>query len=194
MRRRRSLFVICFAAVLSGGAIAADRAAATQSLVLDPQRSNIEVFVHTAWTSFWSRLQKFHGDIAIVPEERRIEHAELDLQLSDLKTGVSKRDRDMLVWEENSRFPNVRFRLDALEPAEHGLVARGSLSIHGIEHAVSFPISILAEGSLYAIDGELWLDYRDFGLPPLRKMYFLTVDPQLQVRFHVQGRLASAEL
>jgi polyisoprenoid-binding protein YceI len=194
MIRRRHLFFLWLVSALSSRAVAAEHTAPTHTLVLDAQRSNIEVFVHTAWTSFWSHLQKFHGDIAIDPAEQRIERAELELQFSDLKTGVSKRDRDMLVWEENSRFPNVRFRLDALEPAEHGMVARGSVSIHGVEHAVSFPISVLADGTLYAIDGEVQLDYRDFGLPPLRKMYFLAVDPRLQVRFHLQGRLASAEL
>jgi hypothetical protein len=58
----------------------------------------------------------------------------------------------------------------------------------------TFPVSFLIEGPLYAIDGEVMLDYRDFGLPIIRKFLILTVDPRLRVRFHLQGHLASSDV
>ncbi len=56
--------------------------------------------------------------------------------------------------------------------------------LHGIEHAISFPVTLLVAGPVYAIDGEAEIDYRDFGLPQIRKFWVLTVAPRLVVRFH----------
>jgi polyisoprenoid-binding protein YceI len=169
--------------------------AAPQALVLDTQRSSIEVYVHATWVSFAGHVKKFQSDIAIDPADRRIDHAEVGFQFADLKTGVSLRDREMAQWEESVRFPEVHFKMVAFEPAEtRGTTVRGSLIIHGVEHQISFPAALLVEGSLYAIDGDVPLDYRDFGLPLIRKFFFLTVDPHVRVRFHLQGRLASTTL
>jgi len=191
MKVRKLLVGVLLAGVLLASVGATRAPAASQALVLDAQHSNIEVYVRATWVSFTGRLRKFQSDIVIDPAGRRVEYTEVKFQFADLKTGVSLRDREMLQWEDNARFPEARFRLDTVDlAASGGATARGSLLIHGIEHQVSFPVALLAEGSLYAIDGEVPLDYRDFGLPLIRKFFFLTVDPHLRVRFHLQGRLA----
>lgn len=190
MSARFSFLKILFVGAVLAGVGATCGAAAPQTLVLDAQHSSIEVYVHATWVNFSGRLRKFHSEIVIDPVDRRVEHADVDFQFADLKTGLSLRDREMLQWEENTRFPDVKFHLDAFEPGTPGgTTVRGSLLIHGVEHQISFPASLLVEGSLYAIDGEVPLDYRDFGLPLIRKFYFLTVDPHVRVRFHLQGRL-----
>jgi len=162
-----------------------------RALVLDPARSSIEVQVHATFDSFLGRLEKFRSDIVIDPAHARTRRAVVSFAFADLKTGRPGRDRDMLAWSENNQYPVVEFRMETLvqtpgAPAQ----AHGSLKIHGIEHATTFPVSFLIDGPLYAIDGEVALDYRDFGLPVIRKFFVLTVDPRLLVRFHLQGRLA----
>lgn len=43
------------------------------------------------------------------------------------------------------------------------------------------------------INGEVWIDHEDFGLPMIRlmvlMMVLMMVDPKLKIRFHVMGRI-----
>ena len=52
---------------------------------------------------------------------------------------------------------------------------------------------LLVAGPVYAIDGEVEIDCRDFGLAPIRRFGVITVEPRLVVRFHLQGRLAGQD-
>ena len=48
-------------------------------------------------------------------------------------------------------------------------------------------MSVSHEGGLFAIDGDAVIDTRDFGLPIIKKFLVLKVDPEVRVRFHLQG-------
>ncbi len=159
-------------------------------LVLDRERSEIEVEMRGTFGSFTGRLQAFEVAVSIDPTGPTVERAELEFKFADLRTGRPRRDRDMLEWEDANHHPDVRFRLERLEvtpgvPAR----ARGSLTLHRVEHNVVFPVTLLADGAACSIDGEVNLDYRDYGLPVIRKFFMLKVDPHLRVRFHLQGRM-----
>jgi polyisoprenoid-binding protein YceI len=165
-------------------------------LVLDAERSTIEVEIRGTFGSFTGRLQQFEAAVSIDPAGPGVERAQVDFKFADLSTGRGRRDRDMLEWENHAQHPAVHFQLERLVTVVDGpqrarTQARGRLSMHGVEHSVLFPITFLAEGPVYSIDGEVDLDYRDYGLPVIRKYYMLTVDPHLRVRFHLQGRLAT---
>jgi polyisoprenoid-binding protein YceI len=194
VRILRVLGLLLLPLLLAGRLAAAEPDPAARLLVLDPEHSSIEVVVHATFDSFLGRLKKFQTDIAIDPLRGRTQRAVVTFAFADLKTGRPGRDRDMLEWSENNHYPIVEFHMDALEETPGAPTqARGSLKIHGIEHGTTFPVSFLIEGPLYAIDGEVMLDYRDFGLPIIRKFVILTVDPRLRVRFHLQGHLASPD-
>ena len=57
-----------------------------------------------------------------------------------------------------------------------------------------FPVSITTDRTIYAVDGRVVLDTRDFGLPKIRKLGVLRVDSNLTVRFHLQGTVKTAKL
>lgn len=177
------------------GLLAAPRLAAGEerALQLDAQRSTIEVQVHATFDSFAGKLTKFEADIAIDPQQQRTKRAKVTFSFADLQTGRERRNRDMLAWTESERFPTVEFAVATIEPTPDGpLLVHGDLKLHGITHATTFPVSYLVDGTLHAFDGEVVIDYRDYGLPIIRKYYLLTVDPTLRIRFHLQGRLADA--
>jgi polyisoprenoid-binding protein YceI len=177
--------------VLPGLAAAQLPAADWQNLVLDDNRSVIEVEVRSTFDVFTGRLQRFTAVILVNPDAQRVESARLDFKFADLRTGRTRRDRDMLEWEQNAAHPAVHFELKRLvRTAAEPVQAAGRLTMHGVEHAITFPVTFLIEGVVYSIDGELALDYRDYGLPMIRKFLLVTVDPHLRVRFHLQGRLA----
>ena len=162
----------------------------SRPLRVDPERSSIEVEVRATFDSFAGQLRTFQADIAIDPDRHSVEKARLSLRMADVRTGRNLRDRHMLEWEESAIYPDVTFQLTSVGLSEGGPVrARGNMLLHGVEHEVTFPVTFLVQGALYSIDGEVRLDYRDYGLPVIRKFWILTVDPQLRVRFHLQGRL-----
>src|SRR5690606_12121959 len=93
------------------------------------------------------KLEKFQCRITVEPERQRVTQAELSFLFADLKTGHALRDRHLLEWEEGGRFPLARFRMDELMVAPGGTMrVGGTLSMHGVEHAMNFPVSLLVEG------------------------------------------------
>ncbi len=176
------LILLC----LSGWAQTAS--AASDLLQVDRLRSTIEVLVRGPTGSFTGRVELFSSQIEIDSDRGQIQRALVVVQFSSLKTGRNARDLDMLNWLESSEYPEIRFILESLEKTTAGHeLARGRLTLHGVERTVSFPVNLLMEGSRFSLDGEVELDYRDYGLRVLRRYYFITVDPQLRVRFHLQG-------
>jgi len=163
-----------------------------RALELDTERSSLEVQVQTNLTSFHGTMPRFVADIRVDPQHQQVLRAEVHFAFADLKTGIALRDRHMREWQDTERYPDVSFRLDSIEPAPgNRVLVHGGLILHGIEHAISVPVSLLVAGPVYAIDGQVEIDYRDFGLPLIHRFWFLTVEPQLVVRFHLQGRLVA---
>ncbi len=175
------------------GAIARLQAApAGLPLELDSERSSLEVQVQTNFNTFHGTMPRFHADIRVDPERQQVVQAAVHFAFADLKTGIALRDRHMREWQDVDHYPEVSFRLDSIEPAPgNRVLVHGGLILHGIEHAISVPVSLLVAGPVYAIDGEVEIDYRDFGLPVIHRFWFVTVEPRLVVRFHLQGRLVA---
>lgn len=182
------LFRCCLLILLCLGAWGRAATPAGGLLRVDPRRSTIEVLVHGTSGSFTGHVEQFSSLIEFDSDHHRIIRTSVTFRFPDLKTGRPNRDQHMLEWLESSRYPEVSFRLEALaKDRAGGDVAQGRLTIHGVERTVSFPVNFLMEGQRFSIDGEIQLDYRDFGLPRLRKYWILSVDPELKVRFHLQG-------
>jgi len=111
-------------------------------------------------------------------------------QAADLKTGDAGRDAEMDEWEEIERYPDGQFTLDAVEPGGAGkFVARGRLRFHGVERDVSFPVTVAARRDTLTIAGSTSLDTRDYGLPVYRRFIIFRVDPVVQVKFRLVGKL-----
>jgi polyisoprenoid-binding protein YceI len=192
-RRGSALRLTMALAGLFGLAATLRAAPGEQALELDSDRSSIEVLVQATFGPFTGKLPHYDADIRVDVEHHVIGRAVVNFTFADLKTGIALRDRHMGEWEDTARYPQVSFHLDSIETApDNRTIVHGGLILHGIEHAISFPVSLLVAGPVYAIDGEVEIDYRDFGLPQIRKFLILTVAPRLVVRFHLQGRLLAA--
>jgi polyisoprenoid-binding protein YceI len=162
-------------------------------VVMDIARSHVEIAVKATIGSFVAQLQMFDPIVTATPQTGQIESAVFKSNFAAIKTGNADRDRDMNDWQQTDKFPYVVFTLTALEPAPSGKsIARGQLRFHGVERSVSFPISIETAAQIIAIDGDVTIDTREFGLPVISKYYFLKVDPIVHLHFHLQGKLADS--
>lgn len=154
----------------------------------DAAQSRIDVIVKATVDSFTGRLSRFDPEITF-DDTGRVSSARLRFRFLDLLTGKEKRDRAMHEWQHTDQFPDGEFKLDSLAPASGGSwLAQGRLTLHGTTQPLSFPVTIVSQGEVCALDGEAVVDTREFGLPVIRLLGLLKVDPLVHVRFHLQGR------
>jgi len=157
--------------------------------VVDHAESHVDIAVKSTLYSFVARLDKFDVAITLSPENGNVESTAFRADLSAVKTGIADRDHNMSVWFHANEFPQVVFDLGAVERGPAGeLTARGRLRLHGQAHDIRFPVTVTVNRGLAMIDGTATLNTQDFGLPIIR-YWVLSVDPIVQVHFHLQGNL-----
>ncbi len=163
-------------------------AAADRTLLLDPVQSRVEIVVKATVDSFTGKLSQPQAVVTLAPDGS-VATARLTFKFRDILTGKEKRDRAMHDWQQSDAFPDGEFVLAALTAAAPGQFnARGRLTFHGVTRELTFPVTIATDHAVYAVDGEAVVDTREFGLPIIRMMGLLKVDPLVRVRFHLQGR------
>lgn len=184
----RILALLAWSAASTGVALrAADR-----PLAIDLAQSRVEVVVKATVDSFTGKLSQYEPAIAI-GDDGRVVSARLAFRFRDVVTGKDGRDKAMHKWQETDKFPDGLFVLTSLEPGPNpanGRVASGRLTFHGVTRDLQFPAAVIHEGNAYAVDGDATIDTREFGLPIIRMMGLLKVDPVVHVKFHLQGKVA----
>lgn len=183
--------IVAFSLALSFGAVGVD--AGERPLVVDSAQSHVDVAVHASVDSFIGKLTQFEPKV-VVDDNGRVVSARVGFHFRDVVTGKGSRDTAMHKWQHTDEFPDGTFVLASLEPAaapEKGFVAVGRLTFHGVVRDLRFPVSVLRENGRYIIDGEATLDTREFGLPVIRMLAVLKVDPLVKVRFHLVGKVES---
>jgi polyisoprenoid-binding protein YceI len=157
--------------------------------VMDLSESHVDIAVKSTFGSFIVHLEGFDVAITLDPDNGRVESTTFHADLSALKTGLADRDHNMSVWLQTNEFPQVVFALTAVDRGPNGgLTARGRFQLHGRLHEIRFPVAVSLNRGLATIDGTATLDTQDYGLPIIR-FWVLTVDPVVQVHFHLQGSL-----
>jgi polyisoprenoid-binding protein YceI len=159
-------------------------------LILDRSESHVDIAVKSTLYSFVAHLEDFDVAITLDPKDERVESTAFHANLSAVKTGIADRDHNMSVWLQTNEFPQVVFELGAVDRSPNGaLTARGRFQLHGQAHDIRLPVTVTVNRGLATIDGTVALNTQDFGLPIIR-YWVLSVDPVVQVHFHLQGHLA----
>lgn len=172
------------------GASSAVRAA-SRNLVIDRAHSSITIESHGALVSLAGALVEFQPEISIAVGPPTIAEARITFAFADITTGHPTWDREMQQWQDNAHYPTGSFHLDSLRRAAHGRWnAQGVLELHGVRRAISFPVALTQDAERIAIDGEVTLDVRDYGLVAPKKFVVLRLSPTVKVCFHLQGRLS----
>ena len=165
--------------------------AASQTLVIDANRSSVEVGVQATIDSFSARFTGFSADLSIQGDGIERASGQVHFILASLRTDDADRDEQMYKWLENDRFPSADVTLENLVPDGRGnYVGKGKLKFHGTERDVSFPVKIKLDQGTLTVEGDATLDTRDYGLPIYRRFLIFSVNPVVHVRFRVIGRLA----
>ena len=107
-----------------------------------------------------------------------------------IRTGIDGRDRDMREVLEVTRYPEIRFTLERVEPsfpsvtdrADVLLTITGRMLIHGVERAMTFPGRVRLRDERLWVRGEGPLTMSAFGVKPPTKLLFKVADT-VQVSF-----------
>lgn len=169
----------------------AARLVAAGRLEVDAARSRVEFAVAATVDSFTGQLRAHEAEVILGPAGEVIA-ARFRFRCADLATGKDARDEAMRRWLESAAYPEVEFILDQLEPGrdgEAGRLAKGRLRLHGVERGLWFPVTVAAAGAERVISGEATLDTREHGLPVIRMLGLLKVDPLVRVKFELRGRV-----
>jgi polyisoprenoid-binding protein YceI len=155
------------------------------------EQSTVEVSVKATGDDFVAKLANYDAKIDADAKTAVPLHGSVSWNFKDLKTGNKGRDKEMLHWLEQGRFPEAKFTLKdcALKGGE--CMATGQLEIHGMTRTIAFPLRINHEGANVTYSGDVVLDHRDFGLEKIVKFLVLKVDPVLSVHFKLHGTTAT---
>lgn len=180
-------------ALVMAGLLPVLGAAAPAPLVIDRAQSHIEIVVKATVDSFTGRLDAYEADIAA--EGGQVTAATIRFRFADVRTGKDGRDEAMHEWQDTPKHPDGVFTLRSFAPTEVAgrLIAQGTLRFHDVTREIEFPVSITTDRTLYAIDGQAGINTQDFGLPIIRKLGLLKVDPLVKVRFHLQGTVTAGQ-
>jgi polyisoprenoid-binding protein YceI len=160
-------------------------------LVVDADTSYIQVAVSSTADSFAGVLEKYDAAIEAAPSDRLPSKAEVKFDFKDLKTGNVKRDKAMLEWMGYTNHPGAAFRLTDWKQDGTNTVASGEFTLHGVTHTMAIPVRVEHEGDNWSITGRTEINHLDYGLPKIRKLAVLTVDPRLKVRFELHLKAAT---
>ena len=158
------------------------------TLKIDQAKSRIQVDAKATGHEFTGTLSTFSAKISGDDPGLTPTAVDLTWKFSDLKTNEDKRDKEMIKWLGGGA-PDGSFTFTKTWTDKGTTHAMGDLKIHGIKKAISFPYTAKKEGNWVTIDGTATLDYQDFGLPIIRTMAVMTVNPKLTVRFHLVGEV-----
>jgi len=161
--------------------------ALADNLKVDKERSRIQVDAKATGHEFTGTLGDYKATISGTSDKLLPTAVELTWKFADLKTGDEKRDAEMIKWLGGGG-PEGSFKFIKTWSDGGKDFAQGTLKIHGVSKTLAFPFIAKKEGKWVTIDGTAQLDYQNFGLPIIRNMAVMKVEPALQVRFHLVGQ------
>jgi len=165
--------------------------ASAGSLVVDFENSTLGAHCGATFHSFTTVAKDFDCSVDVNPDTLTVLSARCSFKFDALDSEETKRDRKMGEWMDSETYPTAEFVLTEVQPGENPgeQIASGTFTMHGQTHPIQVPFTVTRESDQILIDGTATLDYREWGLKKIR-MFVLTVDPEVEPYFHLEGTLA----
>jgi polyisoprenoid-binding protein YceI len=158
------------------------------TLEVDKSRSKIQVDAKATGHDFTGTLTDYKVEATGDTAKLKPQSLALTWNFSDLQTADNGRDAEMLKWLGGGA-PKGSFKFVKFWTDKSGDKAAGVLTIHGVAKTVYFPFTVKKDGEWVTASGNLEIDYKDFGLPIVRAMLVMTVDPKLTLDFQLTGKI-----
>lgn len=184
---RRSVSLLLLLAAM--GASVADEL----SLEVDYERSSMKIEAKAmGLIPAVLRFEEFTADVAVDEETRELREATVSFRIDSLTSPRGKRDRKVKDWLDADTYPEGGFELLRVEEEDGAPVAVGELTLHGQTREARFRYELGESGEGVALTAESTIDYREWGLPIMRILFF-KVSPKLKISLELQGRLVAQD-
>jgi polyisoprenoid-binding protein YceI len=116
----------------------------------------------------------------------------VEFPVEQLRSGNSMQDAQMWKMIDSKRFPLVSADLKDLQPTAtpNRYAASGDITLAGRSRRYSGELTFDAGSDSIAVDGDLDLDIRDFGLKP-PNLLIIKVEPVVKVSLHLVAKTAA---
>jgi polyisoprenoid-binding protein YceI len=175
-------------AVFCGTLLGVMNLVSAATLEVDKAKSSIQVAAKATGHEFTGTLKDY--TVTASGDEATLKPTALDLSWSfkNLDTADAKRDAEMMKWLGGGD-PKGSYKFVKVWSKNGVDYAEGVLKINGAVKTVQIPIVVKKSGDVVTTTGKLVIDYKDFGLPLIRAMLVMTVDPELTISFSVVGKV-----
>lgn len=154
---------------------------------IDSQKSWLKLDCKATGHSWTAQVKEFSatisGDAAtLVPSA-----ANIAWKFSDIDSDEADRDEKMLDWLDATTHPTGSWKMTKQWKDSAGQqYVSGPLTIAGVSKEITIPVKAQKSAKGMTLDGDVWIDTTDFSLPIIR-MVVLTVNPKVNIRFHLEG-------
>jgi len=159
-----------------------------------PVRSSVRFDARATGHTVHGVTQQVSGEVVFDPEDlAKNARVTLQVQAATLNTGNKVRDRKMRESHlETERHPLIGFRsskVEAIAPSlregeTQEMNVSGTLSLHGVDRNIVFPVKAVRRGGDLLVSGETTLRMSDYGIP-VPGFLFVKVQDQVKVMFEV---------
>ena len=140
--------------------------------------------VHGKATNLTGYLEgEFGGSMLLTDPPPRMH---VEFQVERLRSGNDLQDREMWKLIDSRRFPLIAADLKNIRAAgaPGRYAAGGDITLAGRSRRYDGELTVMPNGKSVAVEGELVLDIRDFGLQPPR-LLMMKVAPDVKVRLRL---------
>jgi polyisoprenoid-binding protein YceI len=176
-----------FPALISGLACAMTLSASAATFEVDRKQTTIKVDAKATGHAFTGTLKDYQITAAGDAAKLKPTALSLSWRFKDLDTDDDGRDEEMIKWLGGGD-PKGSYKFVKIWSKDGKDYAEGSLTIHGVTKTVQIPLASKKDGATVTVTGSTTINYKDFGLPQIRSMLVMTVDPALTVSFTLVGK------
>ena len=163
---RRSAMVALALALAASPVIAAD------TLVIDPNHSEVSFQVRHFVTNVRGRFTDFTGTIVADKAKPEAAQVEFTVKAASIDTAVANRDKHLRSADffDAEKFPDITFRSTAVKATgKDKYDVAGNLTMHGVTRPVTLHVTNLGsagsgEGTKFGFEATTVLNRKDFGI------------------------------
>ena len=171
------------AGLLALGTLAAGSARAATFTLMRDAPAEVRFTVDAPLDQIVGTSHRISGELNFDPNMLSLSGGQVKVDAGSFHTGIALRDEDLRdQFLEVQKFPEILLTLQKLSrTTSPGLAAgarveaevSGTLALHGVPHAVTFPISIerSADGSLITVHGAFEVPFQDYGIQRPQKLF-----------------------
>ena len=184
---RKFLGLTLFVLAIGGAALAADE------FKIDPNHSSVNFAVaHMGVSTVVGRFNQFEGKIVYDDKDVTKSSVNVTIKTASINTDVAARDNDLRSanYFDVEKFPEITFQSKSVEKAGNGLIAHGTLTIHGVAKDVDLPFDMKgpvdARGKVMGAHASLTVSRQDFGVGKATPM----IGNDVKIELFVEARMA----